>query len=188
MEPMPTHIALLRAVNVGGRKVTMADLRRVVAAIGHGDVATYIQTGNILFTTTQSDTEALARSMESAIAESFNIMAPVIVLARDTLAQVITDNPYPAEPNPRFVHAVFLPADPDEAAHAWVSKAASQAAELGSRDEATVLGRTLYLHTPEGFGSSGLVTALLMRRSSPVAAGTARNWATVTKLLALCDA
>ena len=185
---MPTHVALLRGINVGGRKLVMADLRRVVNALGYADVTTYIQTGNVLFTATQSDPAELVRAMEAAIAESFHITVPVVVLARDMLAKAISDNPYSAEPNPRLVHGVFLPADPDAAALAGVREAAGRSAELGSRDEATLLGRTLYLHTPDGFGRSGLVTALLMKRSSPVAAGTARNWATVTKLLALCDA
>jgi len=184
---MPSHVALMRAVNVGGRKIAMADLRQVVASLGHADVATYIQTGNVVFTTTQSDTVALAQAMEAAIASSLNVRAPVIVLTRDSLADVISANPYPAEPNPRFVHGVFLPADPDEAMLTAVQQAARQAADLGSRDEATLLGRTLYLHTPDGFGRSGLVTALLMKRSSPAAAGTARNWATITRLLELCD-
>jgi len=184
---MPSHVALMRAVNVGGRKIAMADLRQVVASLGHADVATYIQTGNVVFTTTQSDTVALAQAMEAAIASSLNVRAPVIILTRDSLADVISANPYPAAPNPRFVHGVFLPADPDEAMLTAVQQAARQAADLGSRDEATLLGRTLYLHTPDGFGRSGLVTALLMKRSSPVAAGTARNWATITRLLELCD-
>ena len=58
---MATHIALLRGINVGGRnKVSMADLRAVVAGLGHTGVATYIQSGNVLFTSDEADTEALA--------------------------------------------------------------------------------------------------------------------------------
>lgn len=185
---MPTHVALLRAVNVGGGgRILMADLRQVVSGLGHADVATYIQTGNVLFSTSQSDTAALARAIEAAIAESLGVRAPAIVLARDELARVVRANPYPAEPNPRSVHCVFLPAEPGPEALAGVQEAVRLAGEQGSRDEASLLGRTLYLHTPDGFGRSGLVTALLTKRSSPVAVGTGRNWATITKLLALCD-
>ena len=61
------------------------------------------------------------------------------------------------------------------------------AADRGSRDEATIVGRTLYLHTPDGFGTSELARDLLLnKRSNPLAYATARNWVTVTKLLALC--
>lgn len=185
---MPTHVALLRAINVGGGgKVLMADLRRVVASLGHGDVATYIQTGNVIFSTTKPDAELLARGLEAAIAESLNVRSAVIVLHRDELATVVSRNPYPAEPDPRRVHAVFLPGDPEPAVLAGVEEAVKEAAARGSRDEAVLVGRILYLHTPDGFGRSGLATALLMRPKGHVAAGTARNWATVTKLLALCD-
>src|SRR5579871_1035030 len=63
---MATHIALLRGINVGGRnKVAMADLREVVAGLGHTDVATYIQSGNVVFTSDEADTEALATALEA---------------------------------------------------------------------------------------------------------------------------
>lgn len=184
---MPTHVALLRAVNVGGGgKIVMADLRQLASSLGFADVTTYIQTGNVIFTASEPDSAALAATLQAAIAESLHVRAPVIVLARAELAEVVSGNPYQAEPNPRFVHAVFLPADPGPRTLAGVQEAARQAAEQGSPDAAVLLGRTLYLHTPNGFGRSLLATALLSKRSSPVAAGTARNWATVTKLLALC--
>jgi uncharacterized protein (DUF1697 family) len=184
---VPTHVALLRGINVGGgNKLLMADLRQVVASLGHADVATYIQSGNVVFTTTEPDAALLARAMESAIAESLGLRPPVVVLSAGELAKVVSDNPYPAEPDLRRVHAVFLPADPEPAAFSGVAEAVRQTAEQGSRDEAVLLGRTLYLHTPDGFGRSDLATVLLAKRKSPVATGTARNWATVTKLLALC--
>ncbi len=112
----------------------------------------------------------------------------VVVLSRAQLADVISANPYPDEPNPRFVHGVFLLAEPDEAAHARVAETVDLVAGQGSRDEAVIIGRTLYLHTPDGFGTSDLARELtLKKRSNPLAQGTARNWATITKLLALCD-
>ncbi len=164
----------------------MADLRRVISALGHRDVATYIQTGNVVFTTPRTDTAALARELEAEIATRFNVSTVVVLLREAELAAVIAGNPYSAEPNPRFVHAVFLPEEPDQAMSRIVRDAVAEAAGRGSADEATVLGRTVYLHTPGGFGNSELARSLLLKRSSPVAAGTARNWATVTKLFALC--
>src|SRR5215831_5034807 len=110
----------------------------------------------------------------------------VVVLSRAELAQVIGDNPYQAEPNPKYVHAMFFPAEPGPEVRESVAAAERQAAEKGGRDEATVVGRTLFLHTPGGYGRSELA-ARLARARGPVATGTARNWATVTKLLALSD-
>ncbi len=106
---MATHIALLRGINVGGRnKVAMADLRAVVAGLGHTDVATYIQSGNVLFTSGEADTEALAAGLEEAIASNLGVKPAVVVLSRADLARAVRDSPYPHEPNPKMVHAVFF--------------------------------------------------------------------------------
>lgn len=180
---MPTHVALLRAVNVGGVKVVMAELRALAESLGHQEVSTYIQSGNLLFTPAGGDNAALADALEAAIEESFGVRSAVIVLSRDELADVARVNPYPSEPDPRFVHVVFLPAAPDDSVAPAIAATASR---FGGRDQATLRGRALYLHTPDGFGTSELAKALLGKRSSPVAAGTARNLSTVTKLLALC--
>jgi uncharacterized protein (DUF1697 family) len=186
---MPSHIALLRGINVGGRnKVAMADLREVMASLGYTDVATYIQSGNVVFSTDGTDPAALAADVERVISERLGVAPRVIVLTRGDLAQVIRDNPYPDEPNPKLVHAVFLAADPDPAMVAAVAAAQDQAARKGGRDTAEFVGRTLFLHTPDGYGRSEL--AILLARAggplSPRGAGTARNWATVRKLLDLC--
>lgn len=186
---MATHVALLRGINVGGsNKVPMADLRTVVTGLGYADVATYIQTGNVLFSTLQTDTGALASGLEQAIAARFGFRPAVVVLSRAELAQVVRDNPYPDEPNPKYVHAVLLAAPPGQDALDRVAAAQRQAAAKGSRDTAEVRGRALYLHTPGGFGRSELAMLLNRASTTPSAGltGTARNWATVTKLLALC--
>jgi uncharacterized protein (DUF1697 family) len=185
---MPTHIALLRGINVGGGgKVPMADLRKVVTGLGHSEVSTYIQTGNIIFTPSHDDSAALASELEAAIASSFGVSTFAVVLSRSELTKVIDANPYADEPNPKWVHGVFLLNDPDQAAYQRVAEAVQAAGERGSRDEATIVGRTLYLHTPDGFGTSELANELLQkRRRDPLASGTARNWATISKLLALC--
>ena len=165
----------------------MADLRQLVSSLGHADVVTYIQSGNVVFTASHSDAAVLASQLRAAIAAELDVDAPVIVVTKAELSGVIAGNPYRDEPNPRYVHAVFLPAEPDEAAHNQIRRVQEQARSQGSRDEVALIGRTLYIHTPDGFGTSELAKTLLAKRASPVAAGTARNWNTVTKLLSLCD-
>jgi len=186
---MPTHVALLRGINVGGNnKVPMAELREVVASLGHTGVSTYIQSGNVLFTArAAADDSALAAGLEQAIEQAFGLRLRVVVLSRAELAQVISDNPYGAEPNPKHVHAMFFPAEPGPEVRESVAAAERQAAQKGGRDEATMVGRTLFLHTPDGYGRSELAVRLARARGAGTA-GTARNMATVTKLLALCDA
>jgi uncharacterized protein (DUF1697 family) len=187
---MANRIALLRGVNVGGKKVVMSELRDLVGSLGHADVATYIQSGNVLFSSDQADTGELAAGLERAMAETLGVQAGVVVLTRDELAQVVRDNPYADEPNPKFVHVIFLRADSDPGMAERLADARAQAAQKGSRDTARLTGRAVFLHTPDGFGTSELAK-LLGQAGGPMSArgaGTARNWATVTKLLALCDA
>jgi uncharacterized protein (DUF1697 family) len=189
---MPTHVALLRGINVGGRnKVAMADLREVVSSLGHTDVATYIQSGNVLLSTGETDTKALAAALERAIEEKLAVRPRVVVLSRAELAQVARDTPYRGEPNPKNVHAVFLGDEPGPDALEGLAAALDRVAAAGSRDTARVVGRTLFLHTPDGFGRSELAALLIGGKGGAKAIGakgTARNWATVTKLLALCEA
>jgi uncharacterized protein (DUF1697 family) len=187
---VPTHVALLRGINVGGRnKVAMADLRAVMTSLGHTAVATYIQSGNVLFSTDETDTALLAAAIEGAIAEALAVSPRVVVVSRTELAQLTRDNPYSAETNPKAVHVVFLGDDPAPSMAESVAARQRQVAQGGSHDTAQFVGRALFLHTPDGYGRSELAE-LLARAGGPMsarAAGTARNWATVTKLLALCD-
>jgi uncharacterized protein (DUF1697 family) len=190
---MPTHVALLRGINVGGHnKVAMADLRQVVTSLGHEDVATYIQSGNVVFSTAETDTAALAAALEEAIAAAFGVRVRVVVISRAELAQVTRDNPYSGEPNPRAVHAVFLSEPPGPDVEEGVADARRRAEQKqpGTRDAAQVIGRTIFLHVPDGFGRSELAALITSgNRVWPASlARTARNWATVTKLLAMCDA
>src|SRR6202161_1318927 len=105
---MPRYVALLRGINVGRRnRVAMADLRQLTEALGHTEVATYIQSGNLLFTSPDTDSGALAAALERAIARSLAVRPAVVVLSRADLAQVIADTPCPDEADPRCLHAVF---------------------------------------------------------------------------------
>ena len=192
---MASHVALLRGINVGGRnKVPMADLREVVTSLGHTGVSTYIQSGNVLFSTAEEDNAALAAALESAIEDRFGIWSSVVVLTRDELAQVLAANPYPDEPNPRMVHMVFLNAEPPGDLLGRISAAESAVAAKGSRDTVHAAGPALFLHTPDGFGTSELAQTLFRiisppakQKKQPDLAATARNWATATKLLSLCE-
>ena len=187
---MATHVALLRGINLGGRnKVAMADLRALVSELGHTDVVTYIQSGNVLFTAAEgTDSSEAARAMTEAIGARLGVTAPVVVVTREELGQIHAANPFPDEPDPKRVHAVVLSGPPGAELAAKLDAAVAQSAARGAPDTVTAIGRTLYLHTPAGYGTSDLSAAVLRVVSSPRAGvtGTARNWATVTKLLELC--
>jgi uncharacterized protein (DUF1697 family) len=187
---MATHVALLRGINVGGKnKVAMADLRTLMSGLGQADVSTYIQSGNVLFSAADgADCAAVGRALADQMKDTLGVTSPVVVITRDELAEILAANPYPDEPDPKRVHAVVLSEPPAAALGARLEAAAAQAAAKGDRSTFTVVGRTLYLHTPEGYGRSDLSASVLRVVSSPQAGltGTARNWATMTKLLELC--
>jgi uncharacterized protein (DUF1697 family) len=183
-----THVALLRGINVGGRnKIAMADLRELVSSLGHTEVATYIQSGNVLFASPQADAARLAADMEAAIAERLGLSCSVVIVSREQLAQVIADNPYPQAISPKHLHAVFRNEDLTAEGIKSVAEAQQRAADKGSPDQVTVVGRTLFLHTPDGLGRSELAAQLARPAVARQAAGTARNWATVAKLQSLLD-
>jgi len=192
---MASHVALLRGINVGGRnKVPMAELREVAASLGHTGVSTYIQSGNVLFSTAKTDTGQLAAALEAAISERFGLRASVVVLSRDELARILDGNPYRDEPNPRLVHVVFLNAELPPDVLDRIGAAQAAVAAKGSRDTVQVAGQAVYLHTPDGFGTSELAQVLLSRVLSPpakqkkqAAVATARNMATSARLLSLCE-
>jgi uncharacterized protein (DUF1697 family) len=188
---------LLRGVNnLGGKKVAMADLRQVVISLGHTEVMTYIQSGNVVLTPRRpdgnapghTDTAALAAELERAITNAIGVHARALVLSGEELAGYVRDNPYAGEANPRLLHAVFLPDAPGPDLTSWVADAVRQVRANGSQDEAEVIGRAVYLHTPGGYPGSELrrVFARVGGPMSATLAGTARNWATVSKLVSLC--
>ncbi len=194
---MPTHVALLRGINnLGSKRVAMAELQRIVISLGHADVTTYIQSGNVLFTPQRpagqtaehADTAVLAAELEQAIADAAGLQARAAVFSAGELARYWRDNPYPGETNPKLLHAVLLPGEPGPGLAAWVAGAERQVRANGSRDEAQVVGRAVYLHTPDGYPASELRRAFA-RTGGPTCAGvggTARNWATVSRLAELC--
>jgi uncharacterized protein (DUF1697 family) len=192
---------LLRGVNnLGGKRVAMAELQRVVTALGHTEVMTYIQSGNVLFTprltppltggetAADTDTAVLAAELERTIVDSLGVQARAVVLSGEELTRCWRDNPYPGQTSPKLLHAVFLPEVPGPGLAAWVADAQRHVRANGSRDQAQLLGRTVYLHTPDGYPHSELrrVLAKAGGPTSAAVAGTARNWATVTKVVELC--
>lgn len=187
---MRTHVALLRGINVVGRnKVAMAGLREVVATLGHGEVVTYIQSGNVVFAS--SDPAAgdadLADALEAAVSARLGVRPTVVVLSRRDFGKVVRGNPFTQVLDPKTLHAVFFRTPPSvdgiRAVHAAVERARSR----GSPDDARVVGRALYLWTPEGFARSVLRAELERggKLKTPMPEGTARNWSTVGALAGL---
>ncbi len=171
---MTRFVALLRGINVGGRTLKMADLRAVVEAAGGTDVATYIQSGNVVLSHPMRSPDRLAAHLAGAIEDATGMAVPVMARTATEWDAVVATNPFP-DAGGTTLHVVFLDQSPDPDAFGDL--------DLGSfaPEECAVVGRELYLHLPNGMGRSALATELAKRRR-PMAVGTSRNWNTVLTL------
>jgi uncharacterized protein (DUF1697 family) len=174
---MGRMVALLRAVNVGGRKLPMAELRALCAdELGWEDVATYIQSGNVVFTA-KARPDALEKALEDAVAKRFGFDSPVIVRTAAQWAHYAPANPFPkaAKDEPNRLMLLLSKSPPARGAED-VIQARAVAGEQVKR-----AGDALWFHYPEGAGTSKLSPSLIDRAvGSP---GTARNYRTVVTLL-----
>ncbi len=176
---MTAYIAMLRGINVSGQnKLKMDDLRTLMAGLGHTNISTYIQSGNIIFTSPMDAPSDLAREIEQRIAAEFGLTVTVLLRTPDELADIIENNPFSRlAPDPTHLHVTFLADVPDQDLldHLNVPNV--------SPDEYRVRGREVYLYCPHGYGRTKLTNAFWERRLRVDA--TTRNWNTVTRLLAL---
>jgi uncharacterized protein (DUF1697 family) len=174
-----TYAALLRGINVGGaRKVSMSELAEVFASLGHEDVQTYIQSGNVVFSSSKAE-RAVAPALEAAIDERFGLGIRVMLRSHDELAAIETVNPFPKGADPKLRHIVFLDRAPARAAIGRVDP------ERSPGDSFALVGRDLYLYLPDGAGRTKLTLGYLEKQLGVV--GTQRNWNTLLRLIALTE-
>jgi uncharacterized protein (DUF1697 family) len=168
---MTAFVALLRAVNVGGTgKLPMTELKAMCEAAGFAKVATYIASGNVVFTSGKSEA-AVKTDLEARLADYAGKPVGVCVRMAREMAEVLAANPFADAPGNRAV-AIFLDAAPPrDAAEKAVGRADDEAIALGKRE--------IYVRYGEaGQGNSKL-------RIPAAKAGTARNLNTVAKLAAM---
>ena len=171
---MPTHISLLRGINVGGnKKIRMADLKALYESLGFSHVSTYVQSGNLIFDADSTDAPALIARIEAAIAERFGFDVTVLLRTADDLRRILDGNPFPGL-EPTKLHVLFLSAAPD------FGRAEALTVPTGDGEEWVLAGQEIYLHYPNGSGRSKMTGAFFERRLG--VAGSARNWNSVNAL------
>jgi uncharacterized protein (DUF1697 family) len=176
---VPTYVALLRSVNVAGHgRLAMPELKDSFLALGYTDVATYIQTGNVIFRSPSRSASKLEAEIERQLASTFGNSPTVIVRTVAELADVVATSPYPGQgADPSRHHVTFLAAAPSK------GKLGAFDPPDSGRDELAVIGREVYVHTPDGYAHTKLTGTYLERHLG--VSSTTRNWNTVTKLCAL---
>jgi uncharacterized protein (DUF1697 family) len=173
-----TYAALLRGINVGGRsKVPMSELAELFRSLGHQDVVTYIQSGNVVFSSPRTP-GTIVHGLEDGIAGRFGLPVRVMLRDRRELAQVEDANPFAgAAGEPSRLHVVYLERAPSRGATAKLDP------DRSPGDAFAVSGREVYLHLPNGAGRTKLTLDYLERTLG--LAGTQRNWSTLVRLIEL---
>jgi len=170
------HVALLRAINVGGtKKLLMADLRAMFEAAGCTDVRTYIQSGNVVFRAEPALAERIPALIESEIAATKGFQVPVVTRTAAELDAVVAGNPFlVAGADPAQLHVGFL------AEATSTKRIAELDPDRSPQDAFEVRGREVYLHFPNGTARSKLTVYYFDRVLGTTI--TIRNWRTVGKL------
>jgi uncharacterized protein (DUF1697 family) len=179
---MTTYVALLRAVNLAGlNRVSMSDLRDLLAALGMPEAKTLLQSGNVVFRSSVSAAEKVERLLEDGAAKRLDLSTDFFVRSAAELNGVIAANPFPeeAKKDPSHLLVTFLKAAPARAAVAELQAA------IKGREVVRAKGREAFITYPDGIGRSRLTTALIEQKLGT--RGTARNWNTVLKLAAIAD-
>ena len=178
---MPTWIALLRGINVGGKnKLPMRELVVELQDLGLTDIQTYIQSGNVVFRSRAKKPAPLARRIAAAIEKSHGFRPDLQILSKASFAQAVAANPYPEMvSNGKTLHLFFLAGEPETP-----DLKALETIRLASENW-RLIADSFYLHAPEGFGQSRL--AARAERLLGVSA-TVRNWRTVTKIQQMLEA
>ncbi|HTI34169.1 MAG TPA: DUF1697 domain-containing protein [Miltoncostaea sp.] len=170
---MPRFVALLRGVNVGGSgRMAMADLRACVEGAGFEDVATHIQSGNVLVRTSMRSAEKVARALEEAIEADLGFRTAAMVRTAAQLTAALDERPFP-DADPAALQIAFLRDTPAAAT-------ATALVAPDGPDEVAVIGREVHLHYPGGSGRSRLTGAFIEKALGVPA--TARRRSVVEKL------
>ncbi|MDR2921003.1 MAG: DUF1697 domain-containing protein [Tannerella sp.] len=175
---MTTYISILRGINVSGQNLIKMDaLQKMYKNLGFGNIATYVQSGNVIFNSENAEPEKLGTEITQQIEKDFGFNVPVIVLTIDNLKQITDNNPFTKDLNKdkTFLYVTFLSSNPDE----YDIKAIEEKKQDG--EEVFITGHAVYLYCPNGYGRTKLNNTFLEKKLKVGA--TTRNWKTTNELL-----
>lgn len=174
---MTTCMSLFRGINVGGNRIVpMSELKSLHQALGLQDVVTYIQSGNVVFSSDAADPAQLARQIEESFAQKFGFLSQVMVRTSAELVEIIANNPFQNQPEkePKWVAVLFLATRPESTTLEDLQKTYS------GPEEIYLIGQELFVYYPDGIGRSKLTLPLIEKKLKTI--GTGRNWNTVLQL------
>ena len=175
---MPVFISMLRGVNVGGHnKVNMAELSALYQSLGFDTPRTYVQSGNVIFCTSEKNAASISKKIQDGIERTFGFRPAVVLRTAPELKKAIDANPFAGRRDivPGKLLVTFLAGDPGPDGLVRLATFKSHPEELHLK------GRELYIYFPNGAGRSKLPWSSVEKLVGVT--GTARNWNSVSKML-----
>ena len=178
---MNTYVAILRGINVSGHKIIkMERLRAAFEEMAFTNVKTYVQSGNVIFETSEPSAH-LSAKIEKRILDDFGFDVPVLTKSSKEMMEIVKLNPFVKDKSidQSKLHVTFLSDDPPGNALELLKPLAVGA------EQVRIVGRAVYLYCPNGYGNTKLNNTAIERKLSCRA--TTRNWATTNKLLEMAS-
>lgn len=180
---MTEFLTLLRGINVNGSKmIKMHMLKELYASLHFSCVKSYIQSGNIIFSSDETNIQILENLISDAIKTQFGFEVPLQILPIKTLLEIAGNNPFlqnNPETDPAYLHITFLKDTP----------APNELAKLQNLDfpneKFTIIEQTVYLYLPNGYGNARLNNNFI--ESKLKTSATTRNWKTISALAAMAQ-
>jgi uncharacterized protein (DUF1697 family) len=174
---MKKYIAFLRGINVGGNNIIkMSDLKALFESLLFKNVSTYLQSGNVIFNSDNSNDEILRKAIEDKILEKLNLSVPIILRTQGDLEKIILNNPYLIK-NIEGENKLYVTCLSKEADLKDVEKINEIESEA---DEFKIIGKEIYLFCPNGYGKTKFNNTFFEKKLKLTA--TTRNWNTINNL------
>ncbi len=176
---MSTYISILRGINVSGKnKIKMQDLKGLYGSLGFSNVLTYIQSGNVIFTSSKKDTAKLASTIKLAIKKQFGYEVPTQVRTTAEFLKIFKNNPF-KDKDLSKVHVTFFASAPSKDFLQDLGNAKA------ANEEFLLQKDVIYLYCPNGYGKTKLSNTFIEKKAKVLA--TTRNWKTITALSGLVN-
>lgn len=177
---MATYISILRGINVSGKNIIkMEALKRLFETLDFQKVTTYVQSGNVIFSSALADVKKIEKRITSQIEKDFGLKVPIIILTIEELRQCIEGNPLIKNRDEAFLYFTFLAEKPIDYKKEQIRD------KKAENEEIEISKRVVYLYCPNGYGKTKLTNTFLENTLKVTA--TTRNFKTTNKLLKIAE-
>ena len=174
---MATYISILRGINVSGqKKIKMEALKALYESLGLKNIIVYIQSGNVIFESKETDIKKLTIKIEKRIKTSFGFDVVVFIKSKNDLQKIFSKNPF-TKKDPKSIYITFLSDIPENIPTEEINRVKDKSEEF------VFLGKEIFLFCPNGYGRTKLSNNFFEGKLKLSA--TTRNWNTINKLLRL---